>query len=187
MKLIDILKAKRYNTDKHTVHQYIQEYYENALSKDKNKSISLLEIGVLHGESLKLWHDYFTDIELYGIDIFKRVDKKSVETNLAKYNVRLDIVDSFNDDWQSVEQRSNYSKTCKGFDIIIDDGLHTAESQFKTFYNFQPYMNKGGLYVIEDIRDSSIQHLSTIDNIQFHHLNDRGHPAGKQYIAEIKF
>ena len=89
MKLIDILKAKRYNTDKHTVHQYIQEYYENAFSKYKNKSISLLEIGVLYGESLKLWHDYFTNIELYGIDIFKRVDKKSVEREMINVIVTI--------------------------------------------------------------------------------------------------
>ena len=38
-----------------------------------------------------------------------------------------------------------------GFDIIIDDGLHTHEAQWKTFENFIPFLNEGGSYFIEDV------------------------------------
>ena len=38
-----------------------------------------------------------------------------------------------------------------GFDIIIDDGLHTHEAQWKTFLNFIPYLKDGGIYFIEDV------------------------------------
>ena len=37
------------------------------------------------------------------------------------------------------------------FDVIIDDGHHWDESQKKTLINFFPYLNDGGLYVIEYI------------------------------------
>ena len=189
MKLIDILNTKKYKTDKHTVHQYIQEYYEDVFSEYKDKSISLLEIGVLHGESLKLWSDYFSDIQLVGIDIFIRVPYQSVENNVKDYDVVLEVVDSFSEDLSAQSLRSNFIKkySNNGFDIIIDDGLHSAEAQYKTFNNFKSLMNPGGVYIIEDIRDESVNQLSKIENINFLHLPDNHHPKGKQYIAEIKF
>lgn len=189
MKLLEILNIKKYKTDKHTTHQYVQEYYETAFVPYKDKPISLLEIGVLHGESLKLWYDYFSSAEIYGIDIFTRVSYDTVVNNVKNLDVKLHKVDSFNENEYAVNSRERYFESLgtTKFDIIIDDGLHTAESQFKTFNNFKPYMNKGGTYVIEDIRDTSVQHLSQIDNIKFLHLTDNGHPKGKQYIAEIKF
>ena len=53
--LINILNEKNYNTDKHTSHKYIQDFYEKEFIPFQSKNISLLEIGVLDGESLKLW------------------------------------------------------------------------------------------------------------------------------------
>jgi cephalosporin hydroxylase len=43
--------------------------------------------------------------------------------------------------------RLNYQK----FDIIIDDGSHIMENQFKTLRNFYPFLKSGGIYVVEDV------------------------------------
>jgi SAM-dependent methyltransferase len=189
MKLIEILQKKKYKTDKHTYHKYIQEYYEEAFSKYQDKSTNLLEIGVLKGESLKLWRDYFKQGKIVGIDIFIREKFDSVSNNLRNYDVELDVVDSFEDDLYSVNTRQSFidKHSSEGFDIIIDDGLHTANSQYKTFYNFKSLVNPGGVFVIEDVRDESVPHLSKIENIQFLSLNDEHHPKKKQYIAVIEF
>ena len=188
MKLIDILSKKKYLTDKHTVHRYIQEFYEEEFLKYKDKKIRLLEIGVLEGESLKLWSDYFTNGEIVGIDIFIRVGYNKVEKNISGYNIPLNIVDSFNDEGKEARDLFISDNKDLGFDIIIDDGLHSAEAQFKTFNNFKPLVNKNGLYVIEDIRTSSLGKLSEIDNIEFLELNDGpGSKVKKQHIGVIRF
>ena len=81
MKLIEILQQKQYNTDKWTDHHYVQELYEPEFQPFQDKEINFLEIGVLMGESMKLWSKYFPNVNLYGIDIFTRIEG----------NVRLDI------------------------------------------------------------------------------------------------
>ena len=57
MKLIDILNERKYQTDKHTDHHYIQEFYEIEFENLRDKELNVLEIGVWRGDSLKLWHD----------------------------------------------------------------------------------------------------------------------------------
>ena len=37
------------------------------------------------------------------------------------------------------------------FDLIVDDGWHHPESQIKSLIAFLPYLNQGGLYIVEDI------------------------------------
>lgn len=173
MKLIDILNQRQYRTDKHTVHRYIQEFYESEFDKYRDKPIRLLEIGVLNGESLKLWRDYFKKGEIIGIDIFHRVNIESVKSNLKEYDVRLEVVDSFNKG-EAAKSRDNFIAKNKtlGFDIIIDDGLHSEYAQFHTFSNFSSLINPGGIFVIEDIRDSSIKKLSEIRGLEILHLNE---------------
>ena len=188
MNLIDILNTKRYATDKHTVHRYIQEFYEDEFARYRDQKVRLLEIGVLHGESLKLWHDYFNNSDIIGIDIFIRVPYNSVVNNISEYNIPLEIVDSFKEEGK--QQREDFINRNKklGFDIIIDDGLHTEESQFKTFHNFKSLMNENGIYIIEDVRVTSIEKLSQIPNIEFLELNDGPtSKVKKQHIAVIRF
>ena len=39
----------------------------------------------------------------------------------------------------------------KGVDLFIDDGLHSTESQQNVFKVVYPYLNPGGIFVIEDV------------------------------------
>lgn len=166
--LQEILKEKKYNTDKHTYHRYVQEFYEEEFKKYKEESVSVLEIGVLNGDSLKLWHDYFDNREnIVGIDIFKRTDFEKVKNDLKDYDIKVHKVDSFEGNG---EDREVFKQTYEsGFDIIIDDGLHKHWSQTKTFDNFFPILKDGGVYIIEDINangdDVEIikNHISSIE------------------------
>lgn len=152
MTLLEILQTKKYPTDKHTDHHYVQCFYEDAFSKYQHLNINLLEIGVLRGDSMKLWSDYFTNANnIVGIDLFGRCSFQRVLENIKGYNIKLHELNSIEPNKDKFDEfKSLYSN---GFDIIIDDGHHAPISQIKTFNNFSKLMNPGGLYIIEDIHD----------------------------------
>jgi hypothetical protein len=73
MKLIEILKnfnlddtGYTYGTDKNTIHDYINGFYESGLLPYKEKALDVLEIGIYFGASLKLWREYFINARIYG-------------------------------------------------------------------------------------------------------------------------
>lgn len=146
--------------DKGTAHSYI-ETYENLFYKYKNKNINLLEIGVFAGLSIKMWSEYFENGNIFGVDI----DLKNCETDTFSYkNVNLFEFDIINED-----KIKNIFKG-KKFDIIIDDGSHILSDQIQSFIILENYMNEGGIYVIEDIKN--------IDTVfyKFKELNSKCEP-----------
>ena len=55
-------------TDKETNHSYISSFYENIFEPLRNKQIKMLEIGIAHAGSTKLWNQYFNNITIDGIE-----------------------------------------------------------------------------------------------------------------------
>jgi hypothetical protein len=49
----------------------------------------------------------------------------------------------------------------ENFDIIIDDGLHTAEANINLFLNSFHKLKKNGIYIIEDVH---FKNLNIIQN-----------------------
>ena len=68
---------QNYGSDKGKVngrgHSYL-DFYESLFQDYRHKTIKILEIGVLFGNSLKLWHEYFTNGSIYGIEDFSQKD-----------------------------------------------------------------------------------------------------------------
>lgn len=176
-KLIDIQNEYKFNTDKGSPHTYLEKYDE-LFRKFKDEKINVLEIGALYGESLKLWSKYFTNGMIYGIDIFTRVSIDVVERNLSGFdNIFLAGVDSHNDDDISVKSRDAFFNDIGDtmFDIIIDDGHHGSNSQVTTFNNFIPVLNKGGIYIVEDIQmwDGNYEYVvNNIENLEIFDDNE---------------
>jgi hypothetical protein len=154
MTLLDILNEKRYKTDKHTDHHYIQQLYDDAFLPFKESNLNFLEIGVWNGESMKLWADYFTNAKnIVGIDIFTRTSIQSVRENLSNYKTTLH---QLNSSTCSDDEFNKFSELyADGFDIIIDDGSHAFNDQISTYDKFKPLMKKGGIYLIEDMGNES--------------------------------
>jgi trans-aconitate methyltransferase len=120
-------------------HSYISHYYENKLLPLKEKTKTVVEIGVFTGSSMKLWHDYFLDAIIYGVD-------KKPRWNIDKeYNNRCKVITGNSDDI------STYKEIPNDIDIVIDDGSHKLADQIKSFSILFPKLKKGGLYIIEDI------------------------------------
>lgn len=122
--------------------------YSKYFKDVKNDSLSILEIGILHGYGIYAWQRYFVNSKIYGIDndfSFYKHHNNVIETKhpIIKKAKLYNIDSTKEDDWLQF-----YGKQ---FDIIIDDGDHHPDSQLKTFVFGWPYLKPGGLYFIEDI------------------------------------
>lgn len=127
-------------SDKGTHHSYIP-VYEELFSKYKDKPISLLEIGVNRGYSLFTWKNYFINSKLImGIEYQHHIvhKKEGVEILYGDINDSEKILNGIGD---------------RTFDIIIDDGSHDIKDQIVAFKMLQPKVNKGGIYIIEDLQN----------------------------------
>ena len=62
-----------YTTDKGSDHDYILGYYASEFEGKQDSVTDILEIGVMSGGSLMLWHHYFNSANIEGIDIGKHV------------------------------------------------------------------------------------------------------------------
>lgn len=122
-----------------TKHDYIKRYNFH-FEKIRHDVKKILEIGVYHGKSLKVWQDYFPNAEIYGIDIDPNC--KKFENKRTKI-----IICDQNDD----NQLKKVSDDLKDFDIILDDGSHKYEHIIKSFSYLYSCLKHDGFYVIEDI------------------------------------
>ena len=153
MKLQELLKTNdhwnyygipgTHGTDKNTGHSYISNFYEDAFAKYKDKPITLLEIGIARGDSLLLWDSYFVNnTGIYGVDNYDMISLDlRKNTKIQKF-----FTDAYSE---------YFSKMLPSFDIIIDDGPHSLDSQKKAIELYLGKVNPGGIFVIEDIQEES--------------------------------
>ena len=145
MKLIEIIEAYglESQTDKSTTHCYIENFYEDAFAKYREKEISLLELGVNTGGSIKLWKEYFINsIDIVGIELlpyYLQEEFKDIE------GVTYYFENAYN---------KNITSKLQQFDIIIDDCAHYVDSQIEALDIYLPLLKEDGIYVIEDIDGS---------------------------------
>jgi cephalosporin hydroxylase len=121
--------------DKGTNHSYI-DVYEKEMTDTKN--ISLLEIGVQFGHSIKMWQEYFDNSWIGGIDV------------TLQYLAFEELSNVYLCDGTDKKQVDKTLKNRK-FNYIIDDASHTLEDQIASFDIFYPKLKEGGKYFIEDI------------------------------------
>jgi len=125
------------NGDKGTAHSYI-EVYSDILKKYRN-GCTFIEIGVAGGLSMLMWQEYFENSKLFGVDIAGGHNKSLWE---QKYTfIEIDAT------------KPEFLEKIEGvtFDVVIDDGSHIKEDQFASYNLLKNRMNKGGIYIIEDV------------------------------------
>lgn len=128
-------------TDKGTTHSYLGVYEEH-FRPIRDAPVRMLEIGVYSGASLCAWNEYFTNNfkEIHGIDICP--DRLAYTVN------NYHVLDATEDSTPDILGGT--------WDIVIDDGSHEPDHQFKTLSLFGRRINPGGFYIIEDIIHTSI-------------------------------
>lgn len=135
----------RHGTDKLFAHHYDGEYTRH-FEPLRDKAIRLLEIGIggynvagKGGESLRVWHAYFPNAQIIGIDI---EDKRWL------CNDRITTVVCDQSDEAALLQ---LNEQWGPFDVIIDDGSHIQSHILTSFNTLFPCLAPGGIYVIEDL------------------------------------
>jgi hypothetical protein len=151
-KLIDLVDNTK--TDKNTCHSYIPSY-QNLFESKKYDKNNILEIGIgepkenkENGGSIKLWHDYFQNSIVYGLDI---CDISVVNEEIIKKE-RIKLFTSINAYDVSFIENTFINNNIK-FDILIDDGPHTLDSMVFFVKHYLPLLKDDGILVIEDIPD----------------------------------
>jgi hypothetical protein len=137
MNLSQLFKSKNYQTDKNSVHSYIDNFY-NDLFFDKKNATNILEVGVYGGGSILLWRDYFENAQIDAIDVN--------DCSNAIDNNRINHIVANAYDFNLLDKLNKY-------DIIIDDGPHTLESMIFFIENYTKLLKSNGIAIIEDIQD----------------------------------
>jgi len=132
-----------YKTDKGSlghgaeIHNYGLAY-EQFFEEFRGNGISICELGVLDGNSLRSWRDYFENARVLGVDNadYRMIDgEDGFTTILGDQGNPIELKEMIGDGW----------------DIIIDDGSHLPKHQQECLYHLINNVKSGGYYVIEDL------------------------------------
>jgi hypothetical protein len=124
---------------------YYTKWYDFYFNCIRHKKINILEIGVDQGYSLFMWKRYFDNSIIYGMDKYSH----TLPNNIKK-EFKIFIGDQSNE--QFLKDVCN--SVPLGFDIIIDDASHIPNLQVSSFNFLFKKLNKGGVYVVEDLYSS---------------------------------
>ena len=183
LSLSDLMKET--DTDKVWRHGY-HRFYEALLDPLRYKmGLRMLEIGVDFGRSMATWVKYFENAANGGIQgvaynatgvlnatgefatsacaknripgcekiNFFSGDQSDVDflDRLIREGAGVDPAPVLNEGkWPDWDQA--------GWDLVIDDGSHLPRHQLTSFVALYPFVRPGGLYVIEDIESSYLDH-----------------------------
>ena len=137
--------ADNSRTDKNTTHSYLPLYQQLLMGK-KETAKNVLEVGICTGGSIKLWSDYFTNANVYGLDIMN-INKVWESIKDTEKIILHTSIDAYNHDF-FVTNFLNKNIKC---DFMLDDGPHTLESMIKFIQLYSQIMTDDGILIIEDV------------------------------------
>ena len=127
------------------------KYLLNLIKKNRNKKITLVEVGILKGNGLAMWSDIFPNAEIIGLDIDLAHTQNNIKNlkslgAFKKSDPELYVFDQFIDGEDEIRKLLNHRK----IDVIIDDGFHSDETILNTFHATKPFLSDNFTYFIED-------------------------------------
>jgi hypothetical protein len=162
LEALDSYKAYKKSPYLSFKHSAYFQVYEELLSGYRGKNITFVEVGVLNGGSLFMWRDYLgPQARIIGIDfnpLAKRWEKDGFEIYIGSQS--------------NPEFWANFYKSVGMIDALLDDGGHTNEQQIVTTYHSIPFINDGGILIVEDVHTS--------------YLKDFGNPSRYSFINYAK-
>jgi len=132
-----------YGSDK--AENHYTSHYRAFLGPLRSQPLTLLEIGVLGGASLRMWRRYLPSATIVGID--SELEHRLPDLGLP--GVEMHVGDQSDQAFLN-SLISRYG----GFDVVIDDGSHIGRHIRASFDMLYPAVRPGGWYVIEDLGTS---------------------------------
>ncbi len=128
--------AYKYDTDKGS-HGYCP-HYERFIGDMRNLPITMIEVGVAAGNSLRMWREWMPKATIYGFD-------------MNDYNAKEgEGFTVFNGDQHNPNDLERMVIETGRPNLVIDDGSHDWEDQKVSFSYLWPRVMSHGWYVIED-------------------------------------
>lgn len=148
-------------SDKGNGHHNYTKLYHHLFEKIRHKPLDILEIGIgsinpqiqsnmcgyrfyTPGASIRGWHEYFPNSNIYACDIDNSI------LNFSEKRIKGFYLDQTNEELLTSIVNNGFLKD-KKFDIIIDDGLHEWTTNFKVMRRLLPLLKEQGYYFIESI------------------------------------
>lgn len=151
----------KYNSDKSSKHHKYLNLYDNYFSKIRYEKNNILEIGILEGESLKIFSEYFVNSNIYAFDI------------LQKNNLTINNCFISSGDQSDRNFLNSFSKV--QFDVIIDDGSHRMDHQQISLGFLFKFLKSGGIYIIEDLHTSLENFVENVNyGKDYFNINESG-------------
>lgn len=141
----------KHGTDK-ALHKYLGlsylDIYENLFGHMRRASsdVTLLEIGVKDGSSLRMWKEWLPGARIIGFDIDPAC------ASVAEDNIEIWIGNQGDyKTWDRVLGRDEFDDSNIYFDVVIDDGSHLTPQTIAAFESLYPQVESDGWYCIEDM------------------------------------
>lgn len=134
------------NVEGRVVHKWGHYFdiYHRHFARFRGQPLTMIEIGVFNGGSLRMWRDYFgPEATIVGVDVnpgceqFAEPGIDIVIGNQADRGFLRSLADRYGD-----------------FAILVDDGGHRMEQQIATFEELYPRLRSDGVYLCEDTHTS---------------------------------
>jgi len=127
-------------------HDYLR-HYEPALCRYRDSPIRLMEMGVLGGNSMRMWARYFNhpSAVFVGLEPFEYgwvLTDSRMRWVKGRQEVPEDIYAAFR------------AAGSLPFDVIVDDAGHFPEPQKASFDLCWPFLADDGVYIIEDLHSA---------------------------------
>ncbi len=148
----------KYGSDKSATHDYHLLY--GSILKDKSAVTAILEIGLgtnntdvpsnmgekgRPGASLRAFRDVLPNASIFGADVDKRILFE--EERIKTFYVDQTDLKSFDELGKNLKEE---------FDLIIDDGLHSANANIATLSFALGKLKRSGVFVVEDISPDAL-------------------------------
>lgn len=133
--------CNRHTADKGSLWHDFCRRYDPYLAPLRDKPINLLEVGIQFGCSARMWLDYFSCAQIYGVDIRK---EHHVDDDDIRFHFQIG-------DQSNVDFWSQWKSQNPRMHVIIDDAAHVVPASRPMFESLWPHLEPGGLYAIEDV------------------------------------
>jgi hypothetical protein len=116
--------------------------YEPHFEPIRNNQLNIVELGVLEGNSTKIFSTYFKNSRILALDLELRpidfTHYQNVVYAKCDQNDQKALADICETTFSS------------GIDLVIDDAAHIGFYSLNSFFTLFPLLRPGGIYVLED-------------------------------------
>lgn len=162
--------ANKHKTDKGTVYFEAHGYTE-IYGKYISDSVAgnLLEIGIWHGDSIRMWNEYNQDLKIHAIDI---------DRSVLNYLTNGEDVSVYIGSQSDTQFLTKTLENIGDLDYVVDDGSHIYHDIVTSFDVIYPKLKRGGLYFIEDLHATNANFKGVVEylinkNVEFNIINNK--------------